>query len=826
MTERYIPDVKIPASRQSEAPRQNLRWIGKSMKRVEDPRLLTGRGKYVDDIVLPNMAHVALLRSPFAHARIKSIDVSRARELPGVIAVVTGKEFAETTGPTVTFSSPPVVQHAIAIDRVRHVGEAVAAVVAVDRYIAEDALELIDVDFEELPVVADFEAALHAKGEAVLHPDLGDSNVAMDRTFAFGPVDDDFARSDLVIKRRLRWNRSGPQPLETVGAVAEYDPGTGKFTVHCNTSMYTYVGWLCAASLGVPSTQLNIVPTLAGGSFGSKLFLHKVIVLTAGLARIAGQPVKFIEDRLDNMTNADGHGSDRVYEAELAVKRDGTILSLRYEVMDDYGAYLQYGYGTHGNAFSQIVGPYRINSVQARIIAVLTNKCQQGAYRGFGSEVSNFVIERMVDAAARELNLDPVEIRRRNLIRPEEFPFVIPTGNVYDSGNYQAVMQEMLRMFDYEGWRARQEAARKEGKYIGIGVVTCQERSVFSSTEFWSLNPPEQPGFALTSSPEAVSMRIDPTGKVFVKLNAPFWGNSPETVVTQIVSEALSVEPSDISVSYADTDAGFNGTGPGGSRYTVMVAGAVVAGSRTLRNKMFRFAAHMLECSSDDLELSGGRVIIKGIPGSGKTIAELASAIHYFRLDFPDTPEFSSGLETTSVYDHPLTTMPASDRSHLGIFYPIMGHMAHAAAVEVDPQTGKVTILDYVAVHDCGTVVNPMTLDGHVRGGAAQGIGTALYEQFHYDSNGQLLTASFADYHMPTAHEVPLNLRVGHVETPSPYTEFGIKGGGEGGRMAAPPVMVQAVEDALRPYGVELTEVPLTPSRIRRIVREAQCKNG
>lgn len=822
MNARYTPDLDVPAPRREKTPEEATRWIGKNMKRVEDPRLLTGKGKYLDDVVLPRMAHAALLRSPYAHAKIKSIDTSKASALPGVIAVVTGAEFLKTTGPTVTFSSPPVVQHAIAVDKVRHVGEAVVAVVAEDRYIAEDALDLIEVEYEELPVITDMQEQENARGDAVLHPERGDHNVAMDRTFTFGPVDDDFARADKVIRRRLRWGRSGPQPLETAGAVADFDEGTGKFTVHCNTSMYTYVGWLCAVSLNVPATQLNIVPTLAGGSFGSKLFLHRVIVLAAGLSRIAGVPVKYVEDRLDNISNGDAHGSDRIYDAELALANDGTMLGLRYRVWDDYGAYLQYGYGTHGNAFSQIVGPYRINSVQARITAVLSNKCQQGAYRGFGSEVTNFVLERMADAAAKELGIDGIEMRRRNLIRADEFPFVIPSGNVYDIGNYQAVLEEALRMFDVESWRRKQAEAKAEGRYIGIGLVTCQERSVFSSTEFWSLNPPEQPGFTMTSSPEAVAIRIDPTGKVFVQLNAPFWGNSPETVVTQVVAEALTVEPSDVSVGYVDTDAGFNGTGPGGSRYTVMVTGAVVKGVRTLREKLYRFAAHMMECGVDNLELRNGKIGVKGVPDMEKSIAEVALNAHYFRLNFPEEPGFDSGLETTAVYDHPLTTMPAADRRHLGIFYPIMGHMVHAAAVEVDPQTGKVKILDYVAVHDCGTVVNPMTLAGHVRGGTAQGIGTALYENFKYDEGGQLLTGSFADYHIPTTHEVPEHIRVGHVETPSPYTEYGIKGGGEGGRMAAPPLMVQAIEDALKDFGVELSEVPLTPRRLREIVRDAR----
>jgi CO/xanthine dehydrogenase Mo-binding subunit len=822
MSNRYIPDLKIPPSKQREAPRPNLRWIGKSMKRVEDPPLLTGKGQYVDDVVLPNMAHVALLRSPYAHARIKSIDTSRAKALPGVIVVVTGREFAEHTGPVLSFS--PIVQHAIAIEKVRHVGEAVVAVVAEDRYIAEDALELIEVEYEELPVVSDPEQAFMARGDAVLHPEHGDTNVSMDRTFSFGPVAEDFAKAEIVVKRRLRWARSGAQPLETAGAVAEYDEGADKFTVHCNCTMHTSIARFCAFSLGVGTTQLNIVPPNSiGGSFGSKFILAKLIILTASLARIAGRPVKYIEDRLDNINNGDAHGSDRVYDAELALKRDGTMLSLRYQVIDDFGAYLCFGYITLGNAFSQVVGPYRINSIEARTIAVFSNKAQQSGYRGAGSEVSNFVIERMADAAARELGLDPVEIRRRNLIQPDEFPYIMPTGNVYDSGNYQAVLAKALAMFDYDAWRTKQRAARDEGRYIGIGLVTCQERSVFSMPEFWMLNPPEQPGgINASSSPESVTLRIDPSGKVFVKLNAPSCGNSPATVATQVVAEALCLEPSDIAITYADSDHGTFSTGPGGSRYTVMVSGALITGVKTLREKLFRFAAHMMECNTEDLELREGKVGVKGSPQSEKTIAEISMAAHYFRLSFPDDPEFTSGLETTAVYDHPLATMPAADRSHLGIFYPMVGHMVHAVALEVDPETGKVSFLDYVAVHDCGTLVNPMTMDGQIRGGTAQGIASALYEHFAYDESGQLLTASFADYHIPTVHELPSEIRIGHIETPSPYTEYGMKGGGEGGRMAAPGVVVQAVEDALKPFGVELFEIPLTPSRIRKAVREAQ----
>lgn len=830
MTDRYIPDAALPPPRREKAPTPEMRWIGKSMKRIEDPVLLTGNGKYVADISLPGMAHVALLRSPFAHALLKSIDIAAAQALPGVIAVVTGRELAKTTGPGISFAAPPVVQPVIAIDKVRHVGETVVAVIAEDRYIAEDALELIDVDYEELPVVSDPEEACEATGDAVLHPDRGPTNVATDTSFSFGPVEEDFARAHHVVRRRIRWNRCGAQPLETCGAVASYDSGSGKFTVHCNTGMINFAAWFCAASLGVPSTHLNVVPTLVGGSFGAKALLQKVIIMTAALARIAGCPVKFIEDRLDDMVNGDSHASDRVYDAELALDREGRMLSFRYKVIDDYGAYMVYGLGSQGNTMAQLTGAYRINSAAGRIVAVLTNKCQQSGYRGFGAEVSNFVIERLADAAAHEMGIDPVELRRRNLIPTDEFPYMAPTGNVYDSGNYQAVLDKALDMFDYAGWRKKQIEARRAGRYIGIGIVTCQERSVYSATEFWFLNPKDVPGFKSTSSPESIFMKIDPAGKVHVKLNAPFWGQSPATVVTQIVAEALTVEPSDIDVTYADQASGFNSLGPGGSRFTTMIAGAAVKAIGILKAKLFLLAAHMMNVRQEriaDLELHNGKVRLRtpsgGLPDTSVvelSIPEIAIASHYFRMNFPDDDAYRSGLETTAVYDHPLTTMPDPDGKHMGIFYPMMGHAVHAIALEVDPKTGKVRFLDYVAVHDHGTVVNPMTSDGQILGATAQGIGTALYEHFNYDERGQLLTASFADYHIPTIMEVPAEIRIGHVETPSPYTEYGIKGGGEGGRMAAPPAIVQAVEDALRPFGVEFMEVPLTPKRIHQRLRE------
>lgn len=812
----------IPPSRQREAPRAGLTWIGQSIKRVEDPRILTGNGGYIDDLKMPGMAHAAMVSSPHAHARIISIDTSKARALNGVLGVYTGEDLAGVVDPCPSFASPPVPQHAMAVGKVRHVGEVIAAVVAEDRYIAEDAAELVEVEWEVLPANVDLEASAAATGDALLHPDDRDTNVALDESFSFGSVDDDFAAADHIVKRRLRWHRSSAQAIETSGVVAHYDAFKGGYTIHCNSNFYNFIPFVIGGSLRVSPGALRIVPALTGGSFGSKVFSHKIIILTGGLSRLAGVPVKYIEDRLEHFTNSDSHGSDRLYDAELAVNRDGTFKSLRFTVLDDYGAYLQFGVGTHGNAMAQVTGPYTIGSFGMRVMAVLTNKCQQGPYRGFGSEVTNWVMERMVDAAADELGRDPVNLREQNMIQPDAFPYMIPTGNIYDSGNFQKVLAEAKEMFDFDGWREKAKAMRAEGRCVGVGLATCMERSVYGPTEWWSLNNKATPGFTLTSTPEGITARFDPSGKLFITLNSPMVGNSPETVVTQILAERLTVAPEDIVFNYSDSQSGFNGVGPQGSRFTAMIAGACVSASIKLEERLKRFGAHMLQRRPEDVELRNGMVAVKGLKDQDKSFAEIALTSSFFRLSFPDGEAFDSGLETTAVYDHPLSTDPDEDRKHLGIFYPIVGHICHIVAVEVDPGTGKVEMLDYAAVHDNGTIVNPRTLAGQVWGGTANGIGTTLSEQFHYNSDGQFTNPNFAEFAMPTANEMPRNFKLGHVETPSPYTEYGIKGGGEGGRLGAPSALTSAIEDALRDYGVKITALPVTPPVLRGLIRNAE----
>jgi CO/xanthine dehydrogenase Mo-binding subunit len=764
------------------------------------------------------MLHAAIVRSPYAHARILGIDAAAARQLPGVVAIITGAEAAELCDPMPDFGPDPArhTWRCLAFEKVRNVGEGVAVVVAESRHIAEDACDLVEVTYEPLPAVVDPEAAL-APDAPLVHEALG-SNVAYTRKFDFGDVDGDFADSEVVVSDRLRWHRSGGQPLETVGAIAQYDRGTGMLTIHENSLSFTSYLFLLAMTLKVPANKLDVRAVPAGGSFGSKLWAVKTAAIAGMCAKATGRPVKFIEDRVDNLSNSDHCGSDRVYNVELAAMRDGTLRSLRIKVVDDYGAYLQFGVGHHGNALAQVTGPYRIGSVSYEVHAVVTNKCQQGAYRGFGSEVNNWMLERMVDLLARKLELDPVEIRRRNLIGPEEFPYFIPTGNVYDSGDYAEVLRKALELVGYEEWRAEQERARQEGRYVGIGLCSCQERSVFSATEFWFWF--DEPAAPVTSTPESITLSVDATGGVSATLySCAFWGNSPETMVAQLVAEQLDVDPATVNVVYGGSNTGLPATGPGGSRFTVMIAGAIEGAVGKIKDKAFKIAAHLLEAAPEDLEWSDGGVAVKGTPTARKSLGDIAVMAHLFKHSLPD--DIESGMEAGQVFDHPYTTMPSADRSSLGVFYPFMGHACHIAVVEVDVETGAVEFLKYVAVHDCGTMVNPRSLEGHIVGGTAQGLGTALLEQFVYTDDGNLLTQSYFDYLMPSALEVP-EVLIGHHETPSPYTPYGIKGGGEAGRMMAPAAIASAIEDALAPLGVRVHTLPATPERVLTWIEEAQ----
>jgi carbon-monoxide dehydrogenase large subunit len=788
-------------------------WIGKDVPRLEDPKLLAGRATYVDDVSLPGMLEAAVLRSPMAHARIVRIDTSRARALPGVYAVITGEDARELSNPLPAFCAEPVVEYALAVDKVRYAGEAVAAVAATDRYTAEDALALIDVEYEPLEVLSDPFAAMQPDAPKV-HENLA-SNLVFEKTLTFGDPDADFASADRVIRRRLRYHRASAQPLETAGAVCSYNPVTGRLDVWSNTNMINYVGWLIANSVKVAVGKINLIPLHVGGSFGSKHVIAKVIAISAMLTKQSGRPVKFVEDRVDNLTACENLACDRFYDVELAVTSDGLFKSLRVNVVDDYGAYFQFGHGTHGNALAQQTGPYRIASLAYTVQCVLTNKCQQGVFRGAGSDGGNFALERLVDAAAQELGIDPVEIRRRNFISPDQFPYKSPSGNIYDSGNYTAVLDKGLAMADYAALRRMQAEARQQGRYVGIGLATAHQRSVYSPTEFWFWY--DSPG--LTSVPESVGLSVGPSGEFVVTMFSPFWGNSPETVAAQTLAEEFGIDPAQVTVAYEGSLHGLPGAGPGGSRMTVMLTGAVVGAARKLKDKMARIAAHALEVDAADILFQDGKATVRGVPEKSMSYAEIGLKAYWFRLDLPEGME--SGLEARFTYDHPYLTPPSADRKDLGAFYPMMSHGTHIPVVEVNPFTGQVKLLRYIAVHDVGTIVNPRSLRGQIAGGITQGIGMALFEESVYDEQGQPLSSSFMDYLLPTAMEVP-KFEIGHVETPSPFTEYGVKGGGEGGRMIAPAALASAVEDALAPLGVKVDELPMTPERIVSWIEASQ----
>ncbi len=514
-------------------------------------------------------------------------------------------------------------------------------------------------------------------------------------------------------------------------------------------------------------------------------------MIAAAFARELQRPVKYIEDRLEHMTNGNQHASDRIYDAELAIDPTGRFTGLRLKVIDDYGAYFLMNTGSHGNALAQATGPYTIGALEYDLTCVVTNKTNQAPYRGFGGEVGNFVIERLVDAAAREMHRDPIELRRQNFIAKTQFPYRIPNGNIYDSGDYEKVLDRALVLADLPAWRARKAEARSSNKRIGIGIATVNERSVLSVTELWFLD--KDPAFPQSSSPESVQIKMLADGMVTITIYAPHWGNSPETTAVQIAADCLSISPDHISVSYASTDSGLMSKGPVGSRYTVMLAGAIVGACAKLKERITLFGGHLLKVPQNDCDIGDERVFVRANPSQGLSFGDVARAAHSYRLSFPPDQGYHSGLVAQYTYDHPLTTLPKDDRSDLGVFYPIVGHACHIVVVEIDDATCQTSILKYVAVHDAGKILNPKLVDGQIRGGIAQGIGTALYEKYFYDPNGQLLTASLADYAIPTALEIP-DVIVAHVETPSPYTAFGLKGVARaGGWQQCQPLRVRSM---------------------------------
>jgi 2-furoyl-CoA dehydrogenase large subunit len=804
-------------------PEAKKKWIGKSMKRKEDLRLLTGRGCFMDDIRLPNMKHAAILRSPYPHAWIKGIDVSQALQSPGVIGVLTGEEVAKMSQPFPVGVSVPPKYYSCAVDKVRFVGEPVAVVVADDRYLAEDALDLIEVNYEPLPAVVDIEEAIKP-GAPVLHDNIP-NNIYNHRFFKYGDMPKAYKEADLVVKGKFNFPKYGSTPIETYGVVATYNPFSGEFVVYNNYQGPFVNHSLVAIALGIPENKMRwIVPTDIGGGFGTKTGMYPYIALITLAAKKTGGTVKWIEDRREHLL-ASATGTDRVTYMEAAVKKDGTILGLKDKAIDNTGGYIRppepgCAYRSTGNH----TGAYQIRNLEREVMVVGTNKCLTAPNRGYGCQELYFSVERMVDMVAAKLGMDPAEVRFKNFIQANQFPYTTATGGIYDAGDYPRAFQMALDMIDYKKTREMQKKARAQGRLIGIGLSSVVDPSV-TNIAYVAIGKTveerkkERPK---SGSGESAVVKVDPLGGVHVMVCTNPQGQGHETVISQIVADELGIDPKDVTVSdVVDTHDRLYSitTGSFSSRFASQGTTAVVRATRQVKEKMLKIGAHLLEANVDDMVLQDGKIFVKGAPEKSIRLRHVAGVAHWDQSAMPEG--MGAGLYGTALYSMPTSQPPDDlDRVNSSNTY---GFVAEAIVVEVDPETGLVKFLKWASMHDAGTILNPMIVEGQVMGSSAQALGGSLYEEWAYDENGQCLTASFQDYLVPTAMEIP-RIDIGHLETPSPFTALGSKGTGEACSMSVPPAIGNAVADALAPLGVEINELPLSPNKIWGLIHKAKNK--
>jgi carbon-monoxide dehydrogenase large subunit len=767
------------------------RWFGERVPRNEDPRLLAGRGTYIDDIARPGMLHAAFYRSPQAHARILRIDASAARRLPGVAAVFLADDLPPgIRGPLPRLIPHPTLIHhktqvALARDYVHHAGEPVAMVVAESRYVAEDAVDLIDVDYDPLPAVVDLEAAARP-GSPTVHEDL-DTNVAAHYTQRVGDVDAAFARATRVFRERFVIDRGASSPIETRGVIAEWDARARQLTVWDTTQAPIRIRNFLSQLFGLPQHAVRVVAPDIGGGFGPKIMMcYPEEIIVPHAAMVLGRPVKWIEDRREHFA-ATNHERLQIHDAEIAVDADGRILGLRTVFLHDAGAYIAYGLIVPIVASTTLPGPYKIPNYHAEFKAVFTNKTQVSPYRGAGRPHGVFVMERLMDRVAGELGLDRVEVRRRNLIQPADFPYDVgliyqdAAPLIYDSGDYPAVLERALEAIGYANWPARQAAARRQGRALGLGLALYVEGT--------GIGPYE--GCRIT---------VEPSGKVVAATSVGTQGQGHYTAFAQIIADALGIDVRDVTLTTGDTGAFGWGTGTFASRAAVVAGNAVALAAAAVREKTLTVAATLLEARPDDLELAGGNVFVKGSPSRVISLGAVAAAANPLRGTIPQSWE-GPGLEASRYFAPPRGSFAAG---------------AHAAILEIDRGTGAIRVHQYAVVHDCGRIINPLILEGQIRGGVAQGIGGAFYERLVYDDAGQLLTQTFMDYLIPTMAEVP-NIEIGHIETPSPLNPLGVKGAGEAGVIPVPAVFASAIDDAL---GTRIVEMPLSHARVSELIRD------
>jgi carbon-monoxide dehydrogenase large subunit len=772
--------------------------IGARIRRREDPRLITGRATYVDDVKVVGMLYAAFVRSPYAHASIKRVELDAARQLPGVVAAFSGADaIAKGWAPSLPVAhkiadlkTPP---HApLASDEVRFVGEAVAVVVASDPYVARDAAELVEVDYEELPVVVDIDKAL-APGAPLVHSELG-TNVAFTMPFTAGDPDAAFAAAEVVVKQRIVNQRLAPVPIEPRGMVAQWDPGAGQLTLHSATQIPHLLRTQLSLVLGIPETKMRVVAPEVGGGFGAKLNVYAEEAVISWVSMQLSRPVKYIESRSECF-QAMIHGRDQIDELELAATREGTITGLRVRILGNLGAYHQLLTPVIPTlTLLMAPGCYRIPNIAGEVVGVFTNTMSTDAYRGAGRPEATFFIERMLDLLARELGADPAEIRRRNFIEPEAFPFTTSTGLTYDSGRYESTMEKALELADYKGLRARQAELRKQGRYLGIGLSTYVEVCGMG------------PSAAMPAAGwDSATIRVEPTGSVTVLTGVSPHGQGEETTFAQLVGDELGIPIDQVNVVHGDTDRVQYGVGTFGSRGTAVGGAALKLAIETIQAKAVQIAAHQWEANPADVEYRQGKITVKGDPGKSMSTAE-AGFLAFMGDKLPAGLE--PGLDATRRFEPPNFVFPFG---------------THVCVVEVEPETGRVDVVKYVAVDDCGRILNPMIVEGQIHGGIAQGLAQALYEEVVYDDQGQLLTGTLMDYAVPHADQVPYYELAGTV-TPTDVNPLGVKGVGEAGTIGSTPAVANAVLDALAPFGVAHLDMPLKPEKLWRAIRAS--KNG
>ncbi len=780
------------------------RYVSCSVKRTEDPPLLRGQARFMGDLRLPGLRVVAFLRSPHAHARLVGIDASAALRIPGVETVVTGADLRTSIQPIRAEMKDPGYKQSVwpplALGKVRFVGEPVAAVVARDRYLAEDAVDLIRVTYEPLVAVVDAEASMRADAPR-LHEELAD-NIIFHAHYEKGGVDRALEMAEVRLRETFRHARCTAAPLEGRGVMAALDPLDGTLTVWASTQTPHLLRTGLAEALGIPDSRLRVLCPAVGGGFGPKMHLYPEDVVVAELARRLQYPVRWLEDRRENLL-CSTQARDHVNHIEIGANRDGTIVALRSTLICDSGAYSVYPVTSSLEPLTAagiLPGPYRIPALAYDAYAVATNKCPAGAYRGVGMALGTFVRERVVDMVARLTGVDPAEARRRNFIDARELPFVTASGLVVDSGDPAASLARALEAGDYDQLRT-ESRSRSDGRYRGIGLCAYTEFTGMGSGTF------RRRGMVQVSGHDAGTVRVEPTGEVRAFVSAASQGQGHATTLGQIVADELGVPFEMVTVIEGDTERCPYGSGSFASRSVVVSGGALVLAARRVRDKIARIAGHMLEVAPSDLVIDGGSIAVRGMPGRRVTVTDVARLA--YRPAAGTLPEGEDpALEATQYYDPPSATF--SNGTHL-------------AVVEVDAETGQVEIMRYVVVEDCGRMVNPMIVEGQLQGAVAQGIGNAIYENFVYDETGQPLTTSFMDYLIPGAGDVP-TMSILHMETPPAVSVSGFKGMAEGGTIGATGAVANAVADALASFGLEIRDLPLTPDRLAHLLRRRSAR--